>query len=142
MLNYKVFKNQGENSAFGGGLRAPGGFRGPRFQKFKKPRIENDGPNTHPKFQHSSSIFRGPPPPPLKPPRGVSGGPDFKKSENPAYNTVVQTHTQNFRTLPQLESLQKSGELICGNVTIKGPRGFQGTPISKIQKTPHTERWS
>ena len=24
----------------------------------------------------------------------------------------------------------------------KGPRGFQGTPISKIQKTPHTERWS
>ena len=27
-----------------GGLRAPGGFRGPRFQKFKKPRIQNDGP--------------------------------------------------------------------------------------------------
>ena len=24
----------------------------------------------------------------------------------------------------------------------KGPRGFQGTPISKIQKTPHIERWS
>ena len=24
----------------------------------------------------------------------------------------------------------------------KGTRGFQGTPISKIQKTPHTERWS
>ena len=45
-----------------GGLRAPGGFRGPRFQKFKKPRIQNDGPNTHPKFQHYSSIFRPPPP--------------------------------------------------------------------------------
>ena len=44
------------------GFKGPRGFRGPRFQKFKKPRIENDGPNTHPKFQHSSSIFRGPPP--------------------------------------------------------------------------------
>ena len=53
-----MFKNRGENSAFGGGLRAPGGFRGPRFQKFKKPRIQNDGPNTHPKFQHSSSITK------------------------------------------------------------------------------------
>ena len=53
-----MFKNRGENSAFGGGLRAPGGFRGPRFQKFKKPRIQNDGPNTHPKFQHSSLITK------------------------------------------------------------------------------------
>jgi len=79
-----------------GGLRAPGSFRGPQFQKFKKPRIQKDGPNTHPKFQHSSSITK---------------------------------------------CLKIRGKIrLLGG--FKGPRGFQGTPISKIQKTPHTKRWS
>ena len=69
----------------GGPLKPPqGGFRGPRFQKFKKPRIQNDGPNTHPKFQHSSSIFRGPPPrgPPENPPGGFQGAPIKKRKKN------------------------------------------------------------
>merc|ERR1719154_891744 len=96
MLNYKVFKNRGENSAFGGGLRAPGGFRGPRFQKLKKPRIENDGPNTHPKFQHSSSIFRGPPPrgPPENPPGGFQGAPISKIQKMLIGNVILKAHAK------------------------------------------------
>ena len=99
--------NIGGKICFRGGLRAPAGFRGPRFKKFKKPHIQNDGPNTHPKFQHSSSIFMAPLPPggPLKTPLGVSGGPDFKNSKNPAYRTMVLTHTQSFSILAQLQSV-------------------------------------
>ena len=79
-----------------GGLRAPGGFRGPRFQKFKKPRIQNDGPNTHPKFQHSSSIFRGPPPrgPPENPPGGFQGAPISKIQKIIIGKVILKAHAK------------------------------------------------
>jgi len=44
---------------------------------------------------------------------GREGGrlPRFQKFGKASYRTVVPTHTENFITVDQLESVQKSGEL-------------------------------
>ena len=49
----------------------------------------------------------------LKPPRRRAGGPDLKNSKKVSYRTVVRTHTQNFSTVSELESVKKTGELKC-----------------------------
>ena len=59
MLYFKFHQNRPINEEFDcWGFKGPGGFKGLRFQKFKKPSIQNGGPNTHPKVQHSSSITK------------------------------------------------------------------------------------
>ena len=59
---------------------------------------------------------------------------------------VVQTHTQNFSTLGQLESVQKLGELLRSLIMIGmgvlGPPGVSRAPNFKKSKKAHTERWS
>ena len=45
MLCFKFHQNRPVNEEFDcWGFKGPGGFKGLRFQKFKKPRIQNDGP--------------------------------------------------------------------------------------------------
>ena len=101
-----------------GGLRAPGGFRGPRFQKFEKALYRTVVPTHTQNFSILAQLqsvqksgerfdfwgcFRAP---------GGFRGPRFQKIEKASYRTMVQTHTQNFSTSAQLESVQKLGELL------------------------------
>ena len=59
MLYFKFHKNHPINEEFDHwGFKGPRGFQGTRFQKFEKSRTQKDGPNTHPKFQHSSLITK------------------------------------------------------------------------------------
>ena len=52
----------------------------------------------------------------------------ISKNLKASYKTVVQTHTQNFSTLAQLESVKKSGERFDFS-------GVSGAPILKNRKT-------
>ena len=52
---------------------------------------------------------------------------------------AVPLHIESFSTLAQLESVQKSGKLICLLIGFIPPREEEGNPILKKS---HTEQWS
>ena len=117
MLYFKFHQNRPINEEFDcWGFKGPRGFQGAPISKNQKSLIQNGGPNTHPKFQHSSSIrkclkmggtdltFRGVKSRPSSRGRGTG----FQKFKKASYRTVVQTHTENFSTPAPLGCIQTS----------------------------------
>ena len=109
-LDESVYKS-GERFDFflgRGGWRPPGVAGRPNFKKLKS-LIQNGGPNTHRKFQHSNSIRKG-----LKikgtnssfgvlKPHEGGRGTLIQKSKKATCRTVVTTRTENFSTPAKLE---------------------------------------
>ena len=109
-LCFKFQQNRAINEEFyfWGGKILSGGPMGSRVARFKKNRkilIQNGGLNPQPKFQHSrirkclqiGDFWEG-----FRPPKG-GWTTQFQESEKKTYRMVVETYSQDFSTLAQLE---------------------------------------